>query len=386
MLSTRSPGSSRGSTSSRKVRRGSSALDHDLGLELGPVGERDAGRPAVAGEHRLDRRLQPDVRPVRLRGPRQHLGEAPVAALVERPGAEVPVVLPHRVVEQHQPGALRHRAHPGPDDAGRGDVALEDVALEVVVEEVRRAAGEHPDEVVHDLRLHTAEVRDQLGGRLQVLRRLAEDVRRHLVQQRLDRLHDAVHVVLVTVHRVRVVRRVPHDLLDVLVPVLTEQQVVAVLHRGERGRHQDRQEAVLDQLELVDDVRPQQAERVRERGEVEARDQLLGDRRATDQVPALEDQRLESRLGEVGAVDEAVVPAADDDRVVLRAGSCHGSHAVFRSGLNRGSRATSAPTVRYSWLMVSSTSTREPTAERSGRTRAIAMCRCSTGEYIRLVA
>ena len=111
----------------------------------------------------------------------------------------------------------------------------------------------------------------------EVLGRLAEDVRRDLVEERLDDLADPLDVVLVAVHRVGVVRRVPHDLLDVLVAVLAEQQVVAVLHRRERRRHQDRHEAVLDQVELLDDVRPQQAQRVGERREVEARVELLGD-------------------------------------------------------------------------------------------------------------
>ena len=57
-------------------------------------------------------------------------------------------------------------------------------------------------------------------------------------------------------------------------------------------------------------------ERVRERREPEARSQLLGDRRAADEVPALEDQRAQAGLGEVRAVRQAVVAAADDDRVV----------------------------------------------------------------------
>ena len=70
------------------------------------------------------------------------------------------------------------------------------------------------------------------------------------------------------------------------------------------------------QLEVVDDVRPQQAQGVRERREPEARAELLGDGRAADEVAPLEDQRLEPGLREVGAVDEAVVAAADDDGVV----------------------------------------------------------------------
>ena len=44
--------------------------------------------------------------------------------------------------------------------------------------------------------------------------------------------------------------------------------------------------------------------------------QLLGDRGAADEVAALEDEHLQAGLGEVGAVDQAVVAAADDDRVV----------------------------------------------------------------------
>ena len=73
---------------------------------------------------------------------------------------------------------------------------------------------------------------------------------------------------------------------------------------------------MLGQLQVVDDVGTQQAERVRERGEVEPGDQLLGDRRATDDVPALDDQRAQAGLGQVGAVDQSVVTATDDDRVV----------------------------------------------------------------------
>ena len=58
-----------------------------------------------------DRRLQADLGAERLGGARQHLGEAAVAALVEGPGAELAVVLAHRVVEQHEAGALRARPH-----------------------------------------------------------------------------------------------------------------------------------------------------------------------------------------------------------------------------------------------------------------------------------
>src|SRR5688500_88324 len=93
--------------------------------------------------------------------------------------------------------------------------------------------------------------------------------------------------------RIGVVRRDAGDFTQGLVMVAVEEEVLAVLAGSEAGRHEQGQEPVLWQLELLDDLRPQQRERVAEGGEPVARPQLLGDRRAADQVPALEDQRLE---------------------------------------------------------------------------------------------
>ena len=98
--------------------------------------------------HGRDRRLEADLRPERLRGPRQHLGEPAVAALVERPRAELAVVLAQQVVQQHEAAPLRVRPDLGADDRRRGEVPLEDVALEVVVEEVGGGAGQQPHRVV----------------------------------------------------------------------------------------------------------------------------------------------------------------------------------------------------------------------------------------------
>ena len=127
--------------------------DDDRRVELRPVLERDAAHPAVARPHGRDRRLEADLRPERLRGARQHLGEPAVAALVERPRAELAVVLAQQVVQQHEAAPLRVRPDLRPDDRRRREVSLEDVALEVVVEEVGGRARQQPDRVVeHVLR------------------------------------------------------------------------------------------------------------------------------------------------------------------------------------------------------------------------------------------
>ncbi len=316
MVSTRSVGSSRGSTSSRNVRRGSSA-ETTIGAwnSVPSVSATPVARP-FAGDDVVDRRLEPDLDAERLRRPGQHLGEAAVAALVERPRPELAVVLAEDVVQQHEPRPLRVRPDLGADDRRRGQVALQDVGLEVVVEEVGGAAGQQPDRVVEDLLVEPLEPAAEVRQGDQLLGVVAPDVRRRLVEQRLDRLQDLVDVVVERVVRVRVVPAVAGDRLLVLGVVLAHQQVVAVLHRAERGRHQDRHEAVLDEVEVLDDVGPQEAERVRERREPEARPELLGDRRAADQVASLEDERPQPGLGQVGAVGQAVVAATDDDRVV----------------------------------------------------------------------
>ena len=326
-------------------------------MVLAAVPERDAGRAAVLRDDVVDRRLELDLDPERGRGTSEDLGEPAIALLVERPRPELAVVLAEQVVEQHEPGALRVRPDPRADDRGRGHVALEDVRLEVVVEEVRRRAGEQPDRVVEDLPVQLPEARAQRGQADQLLGVVAPEVGRRLVHQRLDGLEDLGDVVVERVVRVRVVLRVPRDLLVVLAVVLPEEQVVAVLLRAEGRRHQDRHEAVLHELELVDDVRAEQAQGVRERREPEARAELLGDRRAADIAAPLEHERAQAGLREVRRVRHPVVACADDDRVVrprlaVRVGlrgarlgpvaafvavGLRHRQAVLRCGLNRGS-------------------------------------------------
>ena len=73
------------------------------------------------------------------------------------------------------------------------------------------------------------------GERDELLRVVAEDVRRDHVHQRLEGLADHLHVVAVLVVGVGVVLGVARDLLEVLAVVLGEQQVIAVLARGEQS-------------------------------------------------------------------------------------------------------------------------------------------------------
>ena len=112
--------------------------DHGVNQrEIARHSKHDAAHAPVARPHGRDRRLETDLGTVRLRRARQHLGEAAVAALVERPRPELAVMLAQQVVEQHEAAPLRVGPDLRADDRRRGEVPLEDVALEVVVEEVR---------------------------------------------------------------------------------------------------------------------------------------------------------------------------------------------------------------------------------------------------------
>ena len=271
--------------------------------------------------------------PIRRGRPREHLGEPAVALLVERPGAELAVVLAQRVEEEHEAGPLRARPDLGADDAGARQVALDDLGLEVVVEEVRGAAGQQPDGVVQGALVHAAEPPAQLRQREELLGVVAEEVGRRLVEQRLERPAHHVEVVAVLRVGVGVVPAVAGDLLEVLAVVLGQPQVVAVLHGGERRRHGQRHEAVPGELQVVDDLRPEEREGVRERGEPEAGAELLRDGGAADEVAPLQDQRPQAGLREIGAVDEAVVATADDDGVVRPVGARGGRPGRSLRGL-----------------------------------------------------
>src|SRR3970282_1004280 len=73
---------------------------------------------------------------------------------------------------------------------------------------------------------------------------------------------------------------------------------------------------VTRQVQLADDLGPQQRDDVAEDREPEARVDLLGDGRAAEHVALLEDERPEAAAGEVGGADQAGVASADPDGVV----------------------------------------------------------------------
>ena len=97
------------------------------------------------------------------------------------------------------------------------------------------------------------------------------------------------------------------------------------------------------ELEIADDLGPEQALHICRRGDLEAWPELLGDTSAPDQLPALEDEHPTARPCEVRGRHQPIVPGTHDENVrALRLArsqssqrSCHPhtpEHAAFGTG------------------------------------------------------
>ena len=238
------------------------------------------------------------------------------AAAGQSPRPERAVDLAHVVVEQDVRRARRTHAQERADDAAGRHRRLEHVGLEPLVEKVRRAHRHELHLVVAIGTRQVAEAPAQERQPRQLPRVERPRVWRRHVE---DGLHEARHLdhrPAVLVVGLRVHSRVPGDLAKCAGVVVHAPEVIAAGHRRERAVKRQDLQAVPRQVELADDLGPQQRHDVRAHREPEAGDDLLGDCRAAEHVPPLEDEHLSARAGHVGGVHEPVVPAAEDDAVV----------------------------------------------------------------------
>ena len=120
---------------------------------------------------------------------------------------------------------------------------------------------------------------------------------RGLAEQRLHEARHLRHQQRVLLVRLGVALRVAPDLAHGHAVVVDAPQVVAHLGAERRQRPVDRQhlQAVANEVELADDLRPQQRDDVRRDAELEAGDDLLGDRRAAQDVRAARGRRRAAR-------------------------------------------------------------------------------------------
>ncbi len=240
------------------------------------------------------------------RGDRER--DAARAALGDAPRPERAVDLAHVVVQQDVGGAGRADALVGADDPGGRHRRLERVRLEPLVEEVR---GAHRHELDEDRLLALGKLLErarEAGERHERPGVEARRVGRDDAQDRLDEPCHLDHELAVLLVRLGIRELRPAaQLADGPAVVVDAPQVVAVDAGRERAVEGQDVEAVARQLELADDLGSQEPNDVARDREAEPRDDLLGHRRATEDVPAFEDDRTEAGAGKVGRGDEPVV-------------------------------------------------------------------------------
>ena len=102
-----------------------------------------------------------------------------------------------------------------------------------------------------------------------------------------------------------------------------ELQITALIERQKvRKLSLNDPQAVAGKIEIADDFRIEQRDRVGRDRIAETGVKFLGHRRAADRIARFEHQRLETRGAEIGRADEPIMAAADNDGVVaLQQGS-----------------------------------------------------------------
>ncbi len=242
---------------------------------------------------------------------------APVPPRDEAPRSERAVDLAHVVMEEHVRGAGRAHAEERPDDAGSRHRGLEHVGLEPLIEEVHGAHRHELDLVVLVLVAQRLKAAAEVHQVHQPARIERGGIRRGHVQDRLDEPSHLDHRLAVLVVRFGVDPRMPRDLPARLRVIVHAPQIIAARHRRERAVERQNLEAVLRQVELADDLGPQQRHDVRAHRVLEAGVDLLGHRRAAEHVAALEHQHLPAGAREVRRAHQPVVAAANHDDVVV---------------------------------------------------------------------
>ena len=244
------------------------------------------------------------------------IGDCACSAARKAPGAEGAVDLAHVVMKQNVSRAGRAHAEKRSDNSRRRHGGLEHVGLEPLVEEIDGAHGHQLHLVVLVLAAQALEAPAEEDHLEQIFGIERRRVRRDHGQ---DRLHEAAHLQHGFAEffiGLGVEARMAAQLAHRLAVIVHAPQIIAVGHRREGAVERKDFQTVAGKIEIANDLRPQQRDHVRADGKFEAGNDLFGASRAADDVTALQHQDLLAGAREIGGVDQAVVPAADDDGVV----------------------------------------------------------------------
>ena len=169
------------------------------------------------------------------------------------------VDIAHVMVQQHVSRARRLHAERRADDAAAGEVRLDHVILEILVQVIRDAEHVEAQRVVDRLFAELAELAAQVQQFLEVARGERGRVRRRAQQHRADEAALTHGVARIAQVRVGIARAEARDLaaLDVLVDVAAEH--VAIACEGDSAAIGHDLQSMPREVESAEDLRPQQA-------------------------------------------------------------------------------------------------------------------------------
>ena len=277
--------------------------DDDLRVDRSSPFEPHADRASAPNPYPFHGRPEEDLDATGPRRGRQRIGQCAHPAEDEAPPADLAIDVPEEIVREGERGSRGRRAGEMANHAFVRESGFHLVRFKVLVEQFFRAVEEQaPQEV---LRLRAPEEGDELGDR-----------DRRGEQHRLDEIVDLGPHRLVLRIRRGVFLRELRDLPRGLLPVGPEHEIFSIGERAEALRIEgDLPQPELRELEVFDDLRPEESRHVGGGTDLESRRDLVRDARAANAIRPLHNEHAESRLREVVRSDQAVMSCADDDDV-----------------------------------------------------------------------
>ena len=219
-------------------------------------------------------------------------------------------------------GAGRHHAERRADDATTGVRSLDQWILEILIEEIRDAHRIETQRVINQILTQLHRFLAHVHHFEQVTRLERSRVRRRAQQELPDEAALAHDVAVVTHGGVGVAVAVAGHLAARCVRIDISADVIAILGDCHTAAVRHDLQAVLGQVQAAVDLGAQQAAHVGTIGVLPVvLVQGAADRCPADKFIFLDHQSVEPCLGEVGAIGQAVVACADDDRIIF---FCHG--------------------------------------------------------------
>jgi hypothetical protein len=234
--------------------------------------------------------------------------------------------LPRQAVEKRQHGAGRTRAEIRAEHGVEGERAAQRGQREMLLEQIVHVHPADAQQFAHVAPPELANLPAQARQRRRVPPIPGPEPRRHLREQRHQRLGEALHL-----------RRIGGICGRVRADAALAQFQRRPVRGQRRGRHRSSRplEAMAAQIEIAHQIRAKLMHEMRASGYVEARRELARDGGAAHLPLRLEHEHGPAAAGQGGRTHESIVACADDDAVVARG---RGSRVRGRCGRSRGGR------------------------------------------------